>query len=76
MQDVDQNNGSESPKDVKTDEVGKSSLTPPSGSPVMEKDQVLAALHQQNFMDLSGSDEEEASEVYMTIFMWHFRRRN
>ena len=68
MQNVDGVGGSDSLKDVKTVEVGQAILTPPSsGSPVMEKDRVLADLNQQNFMDLSGSDEGEASEVFKLL---------
>lgn len=76
MQNVDGVEGSESLKDVKTVEVGQAILTPPSsGSPVMEKNRVLTALHQQNFMDLSGSDEGEASEVCRQ-FLSDISRRN
>ena len=72
MQNVGQNDGSDSLEDVKTMDVRQARLTPPSGSPVIEKAQVLAAL-QQNFMDLSASDEEEASEVNTDTTFYNFR---
>ena len=61
MQHVGQNNELEVEKDVKTVEVGSASLTP--SSPVMEKAKVLAAIQPNFIADLSGSEEEEVSEV-------------
>ena len=60
MQNVAQNEGSDSIEDVKTVEVGQASLTP--SSPEMENAQMLAAI-QQNFVELSASEEDEVSEV-------------
>ena len=62
MQNVGQDKKVERVQDVKTIEVGQAALSP--SSPVMEKSPVLTAIKHQNFItDLSGSDDDDVSEV-------------
>ena len=64
MQNVEEIRSTDYVKDVKTVEVDEASLTH-SSSPEIEKAQVLAHI-QQNFMELSAS-EEEVSEVRLRV---------
>ncbi len=61
MQNLGQNDESNAVEDVKTLDIEQASLTP--SSPEMDKAQVLAAAIQQNFVELSNSEEDEVSEV-------------
>ena len=62
MQNVSQNDACDTPNEVKTVEVGQTSVTP-STSQSMEKGQVLSSFPPNFITDLSPSDEDEASEV-------------
>ncbi len=65
MQNDDGKEGCDTLNDVQTVEVDQSNSTQPS-SPGVEKAKVLAQI-QQNFMELSASEEEEVSEVNIII---------
>ena len=64
MQNVEETRSSDHGKHVKTVEVDEASLTH-SSTPEIEKAHVLAHI-QQNFMELSAS-EEEVSEVRLCV---------
>ena len=70
MQNVGQNDSPDAAKDVKSVEVGQASMTSSSNLSVMsmENGQVLTGIsEQQNFIELSASEEEEVSEVTIVV---------